>query len=99
MKKTAEIISKILEFISYAMRKVGSFFVYLYLFLMIVIFPFYLTNGYRNAGTDKSMLFRYLGLGLILSVVPCAIIYWLCSKKNNDSDLWDKICISDKTMC
>jgi len=100
MRKTKEIISKIIESIAYAMRNVGSFFVFLYMFLMIAVFPFYLTNGYRNAGTDKSMLFRYIGIGLILSVVPCAIIYWLCSlKRSNETDVarkWNSMCVSDK---
>lgn len=97
MRKSEEIFSKIIESISYAMRNVGSFFVFLYLFLMIVVFPFYLTNGYRSAGTDKSMLFRYLGLGLVLSVIPCAFVYWIGSKKKaNVSTWWSGVCVSDK---
>ena len=102
MKKTADILNKIKESIAYAMRNVGSFFVFLYMFLMIVVFPFYLTNGYRNAGTDKAILFRYIGLGLCLSVIPCAIIYWLCSLKKKDRDdktsKWNGLCVSDKLV-
>lgn len=56
---------------------VCTFYVFLYLFLMAVFFPFFLTWGYRYAGTDKSMLFRFLGIGLLISVLPCALLHWL----------------------
>lgn len=71
---------------SQKMQNVCSLFVFLYLFLMAVYFPFFLTWGYRNAGTDKAMLFRYLGLGLIISVLPCALIYWLIRLKKKGMD-------------
>ena len=96
MKKITENFNGIIESVSYAMHKVCTFFVFLYLFLMAVVFPFYLSNGYRNAGTDKSMLFRYIGLGLILSVLPCAVIYWLLSlKKEYGRNRCKEWCVSD----
>lgn len=104
MKKTDVIFGKIIESVSCAMHRVGSFFVFLYVLVMTVVFPFYLTNGYRNAGTDKSMLFRYLGLGLILSVMPCVMIYWICTRIKNFKEKLNirtsifKISISDKLI-
>lgn len=71
---------------SQKMQNVCSFYVFLYLLLMAVYFPFFLTWGYRNAGTDKSMLFRFLGLGLIVSVLPCALVYWLIWLKKKGMD-------------
>ena len=66
---------------SQVMYNVSSFYVFLYLLLMAVFFPFFLTWGYRNAGTDKAMLFRFLGLGLLISVLPCACAWWICQMK------------------
>lgn len=66
---------------SQVMHNVSSFYVFLYLFLMAAFFPFFLTWGYRNAGTDKAMLFRFLGLGLLISVLPCACAWWICQMK------------------
>ena len=63
---------------SHVMQHVCTFYVFLYVLLMAVWFPFFLTWGYRSAGTDKAMLFRFLGLGLLLSVTPCALLYWIC---------------------
>lgn len=81
---------------SQKMQNVCSFYVFLYLLLMAVYFPFFLTWGYRNAGTDKSMLFRYLGLGLIISVLPCALVYWLIRLKKKGMDyLYEDISDSD----
>lgn len=77
---------KIKTTFSQKMQNVCSFYVFLYLFFMAVYFPFFLTWGYRNAGTDKAMLSRYLGLGLILSVLPCALIYWLIRLKKKGMD-------------
>ncbi len=77
--KTADKKRKtIRESIKRCMENVCSFYVFLYLLVMAVWFPFFLTWGYRNAGTDKAMLFRFFGLGLLLSVTPCAFIYWIC---------------------
>lgn len=59
------------------MKNVSTFYVFLYVLLMAVFFPFFLTRGYMNAGTDKAMLYRYIGEGLLISVLPCAVIYWL----------------------
>lgn len=69
-KKTPLTLSQITE-------DVCSFYVFLYLFVMAVFFPFFLTWGYRSAGTDKSMLFRFIGLGLLISVLPCALVHWM----------------------
>ena len=66
---------------SQVMYNVSSFYVFLYLLLMAVFFPFFLIWGYRNAGTDKAMLFRFLGLGLLISVLPCACAWWICQMK------------------
>lgn len=66
---------------SHVMQHVCTFYVFLYVLLMAVWFPFFLTWGYRSAGTDKAMLFRFLGLGLLLSVTPCALLYWICKWK------------------
>lgn len=68
---------------SQIMYNVSSFYVFLYLFLMAAFFPFFLTWGYRNAGTDKAMLFRFLGLGLLISVLPCACAWWVCQMKKS----------------
>ena len=67
----------------HVMQHVCTFYVFLYVFLMAVWFPFFLTWGYRSAGTDKAMLFRFLGLGLLLSVTPCAFLYGICKCKAN----------------
>lgn len=88
---------KILEAVRQSSQNIGSFFVMLYLVLMAVWFPFFLTWGYRQAGTDKSMLFRWLGLGLLISVLPCMLIYWFCQwKGQGKKKFFDNICDSDK---
>jgi len=88
---------KALECVKQSSHNIGSFFVMFYLILMAVWFPFFLTWGYRQAGTDKSMLFRWLGLGLLISVLPCMLIYWFCQwKSEGKKKFFDNICDSDK---
>lgn len=104
MKKTKGTHDKISGSVSYAMHSAATFFAFLYVFVMTVVFPFYLTNGYRNAGTDKSMMFRYWGLGLILSVLLCVTISLICiwadnsSKRPNIKACISNISISDKLI-
>lgn len=96
MKKTKGKHDKKSGSVLYAMNSAGNFFTFLYVFVMTVVFPFYLTNGYRNAGTDKSMMFRYWGLGLILSVLLCAVISLICIGAGNLGQKPDfKACISN----
>lgn len=78
------------------MQRVCTVYVFLYVFLMAVWFPFFLTWGYRSAGTDKAMLFRFLGLGLLLSVTPCALLYWICRWRTvGTKAFWRRIPDSD----
>lgn len=99
MKSTSDKIKKRIDSLAHIMRNVSSFYVNLYLLLMAVWFPFFLTWGYRQAGTDKSMLFRYLGLGLLLSVLPCALLYWFCRwKEEGNKRFWGSLSDSDKLI-
>lgn len=99
MKAASDKWKKIIDSLMRTMRNVGSFYVMLYLLLMAAWFPFFLTWGYRQAGTDKSMLFRWLGLGLLISVLPCALIYWICQwRKEGKKNLLENICDSDKLV-
>lgn len=78
------------------MQRVCTVYVFLYVFLMAVWFPFFLTWGYRCAGTDKAMLFRFLGLGLLISVTPCALLYWICRWRTEGTKaFWKTIPDSD----
>lgn len=99
MEKARSIISNIIESVRYTAYKSGSIFVFLYITVMAVIFPFYLTDGYRNAGTDKSMLFRYVGMGFVLAMLVCTLIYVLCSlRKTENANLIQRMCLSDKLI-
>lgn len=99
MEKARTIISNIIESVRYTAYKSGSIFVFLYITIMAVIFPFYLTDGYRNAGTDKSMLFRYVGIGFVLAMLVCTLIYVLCSlRKTENANLIQRMCLSDKLI-
>lgn len=90
---------KFIEKVMKSAHNIGSFYVMLYLVLMAVWFPFFLTWGYRQAGTDKSMLFRYLGLGLLMSVLPCMLIYWFCQwRSEKKKKFLENICDSDKLV-
>ena len=90
---------KLIDAVMQSARNIGSFYVMLYLLLMAVWFPFFLTWGYRQAGTDKSMLFRYLGLGLLISVLPCMLVYWFCQwKRDGKKKFFENICDSDKLV-
>ena len=70
--------------------------VFIYLTFMAVVFPFYLTNGYRSAGTDKSMFFRYAGIGLVVTVLPGAVICLIFCLKQEGLQKWiRRIPVSD----
>lgn len=89
-KKTPLTLSQITE-------DVCSFYTFLYLLVMAVFFPFFLTWGYRSAGTDKSMLFRFIGLGLLISVLPCALVHWMTKlQKEGFRNCIAGISVSDK---
>ena len=82
--------------LSLVTQRVCNFYVFLYLFLMAAWFPFFLTFGYRNAGTDKAMLFRFLGLSLLLSVTPCALISGIAKwRKEGTKEFFTKVPDSD----
>lgn len=70
--------------------------VFIYLAVMAVVFPFYLTNGYRSAGTDKSMFFRYAGIALLITVLPGAIICLIsCLKRDGGQKRMQQFPVSD----
>lgn len=54
---------------------------------MILVSPFYFTDGYTNIGTDKSIFFRYVGSALLLFFVFFTAwkIVWC-----------DRLCLTDK---
>ncbi len=106
MEKVVAIIKNIIESVRCIAYRSGSIFVFLYIAVMAVIFPFYLTDGYRNAGTDKSMLFRYVGMGFVLAMLVCSLIYAMCSliyglcslRKAEKGNFIQRICLSDKLI-
>ena len=50
----------------------------LYLLAMLVVLPFYCTDGYTTIGTDKAMFFRRVTCVLGGGVLALAVIYGLC---------------------
>lgn len=50
----------------------------LYLLAMLVVLPFYCTDGYTTIGTDKAMFFRKATCTLGGVVLAMAVIYGLC---------------------
>lgn len=53
---------------------IGTGIVSIYLFIMAVVFPFYFTDGYVRIGTDKSIFFRYVGIGFLLFIIPVLLV-------------------------
>lgn len=70
--------------------------VLMYIVVMALVFPFYITNGYTNVGSDKNMFFRYaalafcgiaLGLGILYSIIYFKKIDWkMCAKQASLTD-------------
>lgn len=76
-----------------------TIFVLLYLVIMAVVFPFYNSQGYVKIGTDKSMFFRYAGVGFLGIVLPFALIYLICQiRKKGIRELWKEFPDSDKIV-
>ena len=47
----------------------------LYILVMALVFPFYLTKGYTHVGTDKNLFFRYAALTFSIVVLVLGLIY------------------------
>lgn len=54
-------------------RVAGDFGCFIYLFLMLLILPFYFTEGYNHIGTDKAMFFRTVNGVVLKGMIPIAI--------------------------
>ena len=57
--------------------------VYVYMALIIIIMPFYFTEGFKHIGTDKAMFFRKVSLFLgkfILPFFACYAVFWIIAK-------------------
>lgn len=73
--------------------------VLLYLVIMAVVFPFYNSQGYVKIGTDKSMFFRYVGVGFLGIMIPFALVYLICQiRKKGIRELWKEFPDSDKIV-
>lgn len=73
---------------------------YVFIFMMSLIYPFFLSEGYAKAGTDKGILYMYLAGAFCIMGTLFAIMYYVCKIKSipNFSSILKTIHISDWFM-
>ncbi|MDE5867225.1 MAG: O-antigen ligase family protein, partial [Lachnospiraceae bacterium] len=59
----------------------GNYFLKIYFLILIVVYPFYMQDGYREIGAVKYFFFRKISILVIGIMAPVVIIIFLCSRK------------------
>lgn len=59
----------------------GNYILKIYFLILIMIYPFYMQDGYREIGAVKYFFFRKLSLLVMGAMAPVVIIIFLCSRK------------------
>lgn len=78
---------------------------YIYIFLLLAVMPFYHTQGYLRIGTDKATFFLWTGTNLLKLIMPLAVGCLLleCLIQRREQQSWKlaavsicrKLCITD----
>ena len=88
-KTKPDLLSDILQLIELGLNMVVTFF----LFLMIVVLPFYFTDGYAQIGTDKYEFFykSTCGVGIVFAIfLVIYLVVWVCIRKRDGATGWIK---------
>ncbi|MBQ7919090.1 MAG: hypothetical protein IJ324_03990 [Lachnospiraceae bacterium] len=75
-KKSKEI--SIIDVCEEIMRSVLQLLAWVYMFLVIVVMPFYNTNGFAKIGTNKYEFFKMVTTGIAWFFIPSVILYLIC---------------------
>lgn len=59
----------------------GNYILKIYFLMLMIIYPFYMQDGYREIGTVKYFFFRKISLLVMGIMAPVVIIIFLCSRK------------------
>ncbi len=70
-KKTASVVQSLYEFFGQLL----SLILLVYLFLILVVMPFYATNGYVSIGTDKANFFKENSLRMGSLALPVILVF------------------------
>lgn len=61
--------------------RTGNYILKIYFIMLMIIYPFYMQDGYREIGAVKYFFFRKLSLLVMGIMAPVVIIIFLCSRK------------------
>ena len=73
MKKSKQV--SVIEACEEIMRALLQLLAWIYVFLVMVVMPFYNTNGYAKIGTNKYEFFKMITTGLAWIFLPAAALY------------------------
>ncbi len=77
-------------------------FVCIYMLLIIVVHPFYFTQGYARIGTDKYEFFYHTGMAAVVCILPLAAVYLAISLyityklEKSEEALFGRLSLTDK---
>ena len=75
-KKSKEI--GVIDICEEIMGAVLQLLAWIYMFLVIVVMPFYNTNGFARIGTNKYEFFKMVTTGMAWFFIPSVILYLIC---------------------
>lgn len=58
----------------------GNYIIKIYFLILMIIYPFYMQDGYREIGAVKYFFFRKISLLIMGIMAPVVLIIFLCSK-------------------